>query len=49
MVPADMILVSLPGGRGSAPIWGGYTIEAGEIMTLGPGQRLHMRTAGPCR
>jgi hypothetical protein len=48
-VPADTTLVSLPRGRGPAPIWGGITIGAGEIMTLGPGQRLHMRTDGPCR
>ena len=48
-VPADMILVSLPRGRGPAPIWGGITIGAGEIMTLGPGRSLHMRTDGPCR
>jgi hypothetical protein len=47
--PADTILVSLPRGRGPAPIWGGNTIGAGEIMTLGAGQRLHMRTDGPCR
>src|SRR5467141_2244137 len=48
-VPADVILVSLTRGRGPAPIWGGITIGAGEIMTLGAGQRLHMRTDGPCR
>jgi hypothetical protein len=48
-VPADTILVSLPSGKGPAPIWGGITIGAGEIMTLGAGQRLHMRTDGPCR
>jgi hypothetical protein len=47
--PADTILISLPMGRGPAPIWGGNTIGAGEIMTLGAGQRLHMRTDGPCR
>ena len=47
--PAHTILISLPMGRGGAPIWGGNTIGAGEIMTLGAGQRLHMRTDGPCR
>jgi hypothetical protein len=47
--PADTILVSLPRGRGPAPIWGGIAIGAGEIMTLGAGQRLHVRTDGPCR
>ena len=48
-LPADTILVLLPRGRGPAPIWGGIAIGAGEIMTLGAGQRLHMRTDGPCR
>jgi AraC-like DNA-binding protein len=48
-VPADMILVLLPRGSGPPPIWGGITMRAGEIMTLGPSQRLHTRTEGPCR
>jgi AraC-like DNA-binding protein len=48
-VPANLILVSLPIGDGTAPIWGGITIRAGEIMTLGPGQRVHARTDGPSR
>jgi AraC-like DNA-binding protein len=48
-VPADVILVSLPRGKGPAPIWGGIRLGAGEIMTLGAGKRLHMRTEGPCR
>ena len=48
-VPADMLLVSLPRGRGPAPIWGGIRIGAGEIMTLGAGRHLHARTDGPCR
>jgi AraC-like DNA-binding protein len=48
-VPADTILVSLARGRASAPIWGGVRLRADEIMTLGAGQRLHMRTDGPCR
>jgi len=48
-VPADTILVSLARGRASAPIWGGVRLGADEIMTLGSGQRLHMRTDGPCR
>jgi hypothetical protein len=48
-VPANTILVSLARGRASAPIWGGVRSGADEIMTLGVGQRLHMRTDGPCR
>ena len=48
-VPAGMLLVTLPSGRGAAAIWGGIRIGAGEIMTLGAGQRLHTRTEGSCR
>ncbi|MGA7264023.1 MAG: helix-turn-helix transcriptional regulator [Stellaceae bacterium] len=46
-VPADLILVSLPIDGRPAPIWGGVGMPAGEIMTLGPGQRIHARTDGP--
>ena len=48
-VPADLILVSLPIGDRPAPIWGGIGMRASEIMTLGPGQRIHVRTDGPSR
>ena len=48
-VPADMVLMSFPIGGASSPIWGGVGMRAGEIMTLGPGQRLHARTDGVCR
>jgi AraC-like DNA-binding protein len=48
-VPADAVLVLLPIGSGSSPLWGGIGIRAGEIMTLGPGLRVHARTDGPCR
>ena len=48
-VPAEIIVVSLPRANDSASIWGGIRIGAGEIVTLGPGQRLHTRTQGPCR
>jgi hypothetical protein len=48
-VPAETLLVSLARGRASAPIWGGVRLGTHEIMTLGAGQRLHMRTDGPCR
>src|SRR6516225_9177519 len=48
-VPAEMILVSVPSGSGASPIWGGLRLGAGEIMTLGGGQRLHMRTDAPSR
>jgi AraC-like DNA-binding protein len=48
-VPADAVLIVLPIGGGSSPIWGGIAMRAGEIITLGPDQRLHARTDGPCR
>jgi AraC-like DNA-binding protein len=48
-VPADTILVGLPGGRGRPPVWGGMSIGPREIMTVGPGERLHMRSDGPSR
>src|SRR5215471_16663085 len=48
-VPADTVLVSFPLGDRPAPIWGGVQLRAGEIITLGPGQRIHARTDGPCR
>src|SRR5271169_3926998 len=48
-VPADAVLVLLPIGGGPSPIWGGIAMRAGEIITLGPDQRVHARTDGPCR
>jgi len=48
-VPADTVLVSFPLGDRPAPIWGGVQLRAGEIITLGPGQRIHTRTDGLCR
>ena len=29
------------------PVWGGIEIQTGQIITFGPGQRLHARTDGP--
>jgi AraC-like DNA-binding protein len=48
-VPAETLLVSLARGRASAPIWGGVRLGTDEIMTLGAGRRLQMRTDGPGR
>jgi AraC-like DNA-binding protein len=48
-VPTDTVLVLLPIGGGSSPIWGGIGMRTGEIITLGPDQRVHARTDGPCR
>ena len=47
--PRGMVLVSFPVNGGLSPIWGGVEIRAGEMITLGPGQRVHARTVGPCR
>ena len=46
-VPADLILVSLPIDGRPAPIWGGIRMRAGDILTLGSGERAHARTDGP--
>ncbi len=46
--PQGMVLVWLT-FAGHAPIWGGVEMRAGEIITIGPGERLHARTVGPCR
>lgn len=43
-VPAGMMLVALARGRAFAPFWGGVRLGRDEIITLGAGQRLHMRT-----
>jgi AraC-like DNA-binding protein len=47
-VPADMVMMSFPIGIGTAPVYGGMVMRSGEVMTLGPGQRMHARTDGPC-
>jgi AraC-like DNA-binding protein len=46
--PADTLLISFPTGNRPAPIWGGLETKVGELITLGPGQRVHARTDGPC-
>jgi AraC-like DNA-binding protein len=48
-VPHDMILVSLANRSGPSPIWGRTETRPGDMITLGPGQRVHTRTGGPCR
>jgi len=47
--PADMILVALPIGDRAVPIWGGIAMQAGEVLSFGPGERIPARTDGPCR
>jgi AraC-like DNA-binding protein len=41
-----MVLVSFPIGGGPSPVWAGIEIRNGEMIILGPGQRLHARTLG---
>src|SRR5690242_15892019 len=48
-VPANTVLVSWPTGDRPAPVWGGIEMRAGDMLTLGPGNRIHARTGGPCR
>ena len=48
-VPDRTVLVGWPTGGNPAPVWGGIEIRAGDILTLGPGQRIHARSDGPCR
>ena len=48
-VPDHMILIVLQSGSHPAPFWGGIVMQAGEIITVGPGSRAYMRTDGACR
>jgi hypothetical protein len=48
-VPAGMVLVSFPIDDGPSPVWGGFEIRTGEMITFGRGQRLHARTLGASR
>ena len=45
-VPAGMVLVTFAIGRGLSPVWAGVETRVNEIVTLGPGARLHARTGG---
>jgi AraC-like DNA-binding protein len=47
-VPAATVLVAFPAQRGPSPVWGGIEIRTGELITLGPGERVHATTVGPC-
>ena len=48
VVPTGRVLVAFPIDRGRSPVWGGIEIRTGEMITFGPGQRLHALTVGPC-
>jgi AraC-like DNA-binding protein len=47
-VPAHTILVLWPTGDRPAPVWGGIEMRSGDMLTLGPGNRVHARTGGLC-
>lgn len=48
-VPPGTMLVALPGAGKPAPVLGGISMGPHEIMTLGSGEHLHMRSYGPYR
>lgn len=45
-VPAGMILAVFALGRAPTPRWAGIAIQGNEIVTLGPGERLHSLSDG---
>jgi hypothetical protein len=47
--PMDKVLVALAIGGYPSPTWGGVELPADELITLGPGQRVHVKTEGPCQ
>jgi hypothetical protein len=48
-IPANTVLISWPSGKTPAPLWGGLAMKAGEMMSLGSGNRVHARTGGSSR
>src|SRR3954470_15621865 len=46
VVPDDTIVIALPIGHGPWPVWAGIEMDASQIITLGPGEGLHVRTSG---
>jgi AraC-like DNA-binding protein len=46
-VPKDQALISLPLRGGSPQVWGGARAQPENLITLGPGARVHIRTEGP--
>lgn len=47
-IPAEDVLVCFSLG-GTSAIWGGIEMRAGDIITIGAGERVHARTTGACR
>jgi len=46
-VPADRILIALVNRAGGPLIWGGTQAGTDRLVTLGPGERVHVRADGP--
>lgn len=48
-VPPDVIMVALPRHDYGVPtVWGGVTAQTNDLVTIGAGQSVHMRTGGRC-
>src|SRR5215469_15654701 len=45
-IPSDTMAILFPVGRAAAPVCGGISIGAGELLTLTPGEQFHDRTSG---
>jgi AraC-like DNA-binding protein len=43
-VPANMLVVAVAIGGEGSPVWGGIEAQASEIVTAGPGERVHALT-----
>ncbi|MFL5280908.1 MAG: hypothetical protein ACJ8AW_07875 [Rhodopila sp.] len=48
-IPPNVLLALFSIGDQPSPLWSGRSLPKGEILTCGPGHRLHMRTVGPSR
>jgi AraC-like DNA-binding protein len=48
-VDSDSLLVAFPSEPGPSQTWGGAAVKGGEIMTVGPTERLHVQTSQRCR
>jgi AraC-like DNA-binding protein len=47
-VPADKVLIAFLLGSRACQVWGGISAQAGDLITVLPGQAVHSRTDGPC-
>jgi AraC-like DNA-binding protein len=47
-LPPERVFISVSSDPARSLIWRGLTLEPGELMLHGPGERLHQRIVGPC-